>query len=162
MSPPVIPARQNRIPCRRADRRRRMPVGKDHSLLRNPIDVRRRNLRFRIQSGHITKALIIGHDENNIWLCVCSMAGCGHSAIQNAENDSDVSHYGSHERVFEEFGSHDSRDSFRQLGSRWDHKCRIACAGIWRRTRSGGDLPRTFDRMRTSFDVPFRSAGIVR
>mgnify|MGYP002022068992 CR=1 FL=1 len=39
-----------------------MSIGKDHSLFRDPVNIRRGNLRLRIQRGDISKALVIGHD----------------------------------------------------------------------------------------------------
>ena len=45
-----------------------MSIAKDHSLFRDPVNIRSGNLRFRVQGRDIPKALVIGHDVNNVGL----------------------------------------------------------------------------------------------
>ena len=43
-----------------------MSIGKDHSLFGNPVNVRCGYLRLRVQGRNISKALVIGHDVNDV------------------------------------------------------------------------------------------------
>src|SRR5262249_55351888 len=71
---PAVATRQQRIACRRADRRRRMGIGEPHSFARQPIENRRRYLRLRIEAADVTITEVIRQDEHNVRPC---RIGCG-------------------------------------------------------------------------------------
>ena len=43
-----------------------MPIREDHSLMREPVEIRRLELRLRIQRAHVAVTLIVGVDEDYV------------------------------------------------------------------------------------------------
>ena len=66
--PPGILAGQQRIPRRRAGRRRRVGVGEVQPLPRQPVDVRRQP-RSRAVAAHVAEAEVVGVDEHDVRRC---------------------------------------------------------------------------------------------
>ena len=63
---PVVTARQNTVPRRRANRRTAVSIGKDHAGRRQPIQVRRGNFAITIQTLHVAVAQIVRKDINDV------------------------------------------------------------------------------------------------
>ena len=64
--PPGISARQQGVPGRRADRRRRMGVGEPPALPREPIDVGGRRLRAGVVAVRVAESEVIGEEDDDI------------------------------------------------------------------------------------------------
>jgi len=64
--PPSVPAREQCIASRRADRRRRVRVREPHPFPGQPINVRRGDLRCGVVTADISVSEIVRQDVNNI------------------------------------------------------------------------------------------------